>query len=308
MPDPAYTTLALVLTYRCALRCRYCPVLKRDESMPRDLALMAVDELLTDDVALIRFSGGDPLGEFATVEALLDHVKRPVRFKLTTNGVDLTDAILDRLEADSRVDLVVSVDGPRDVHCAQRLAHRESADAYDWFERFAPRLARFARPVQVNLVVAPDNASRLVESVHAVARYKLFRYNLLPAYYVEWSDAALAALEESFRKLAAYFEAGRRRGLPFSLANAENVSRQPLYVDALVIDVDGECYDNDAVASRLLHDEKRQCSLGNVRTPERIDLKRIGRENWPARLRARLSEKAWESTQRVDDLLARISS
>ena len=126
--------LVLYLTRRCNLRCHYCFVPHSDEGkstrMSSDTARRAIEVLLpAHRSATIAFFGGEPLLEWDLLTEVVEFAKhlysgpgRP-HFEITTNGTQLDAkkvAFLDR----EGFDLIISLDGPRDVHDR----HRRGAD------------------------------------------------------------------------------------------------------------------------------------------------------------------------------------
>jgi len=128
--------LVLLVSMACNLNCRYCfATANRSKSahMPRDVALRALD-LLRGPIN-VSFFGGEPLLAWDTVKAVCEEAvkrtpegKRP-RLHVTTNGT-LLDA--DRAATIKRygMSVLVSLDGPHDVHNAQRpMGTRDSFNA-----------------------------------------------------------------------------------------------------------------------------------------------------------------------------------
>ncbi|HPD17893.1 MAG TPA: radical SAM protein [Planctomycetota bacterium] len=123
-------TLVLCLTRACNLRCQYCFVRKGDGApgarMTPDMARRALDLLLPPHgPATVAFFGGEPLLEWGLLTEIVEYARHVYRgpgrpgFHLTTNGTPLDAgkaAFLDR----EGFDLIVSLDGPRDIHNQSR--------------------------------------------------------------------------------------------------------------------------------------------------------------------------------------------
>ena len=125
-PSAALTSLQLVLTAGCNLRCSYCYENdKKDRSISWDVVRVALDRLLASPHSDVRvlFIGGEPLLEFPMIEravAYLAEHQRPdmsIRKAIITNGL-----LLGERETQFLVDhgflVKVSFDG---VAAAQRL-------------------------------------------------------------------------------------------------------------------------------------------------------------------------------------------
>ena len=126
--------LTLELTERCNLKCHYCAHTYNDSRVaePRDISWPTIQNALeqfarSSDEAedrAISFWGGEPLRRFdliarvaATVRTQYPGLKPTYSF--TTNGTLITGRIAQFLSA-NQVQLLVSVDGPREIHDRNR--------------------------------------------------------------------------------------------------------------------------------------------------------------------------------------------
>jgi MoaA/NifB/PqqE/SkfB family radical SAM enzyme len=112
--EPAVFTFAV--TYRCPFACNHCSArLFRDESRPElstSEAKRIIDECLDMGVSVIAFTGGEPLVRSDIFE-LIRHVdKKKAVVYLFTNGLLLTDEVLEKLKASDIFSLFVSLDSP----------------------------------------------------------------------------------------------------------------------------------------------------------------------------------------------------
>lgn len=134
-PPDARAWFLIATTWHCNLRCSYCFVRESgldsaSASMSPDLAVRVVDAL---DAGLphvesicLHLYGGEPLTNLPAMEALVERArgKAPGRFsfEITTNGTVLSRRALDLLQA-GHFGVVLSVDGPAEVHDACRRTH-----------------------------------------------------------------------------------------------------------------------------------------------------------------------------------------
>ena len=139
-------SMVLALTHACNLACEYCFV--RNYSPDRRLPVMSM-EIVRRALDLIPYSpkrrsnpdivlsffGGEPLVAFerlreAAVYAESVAAKRGVRirFNITTNGTLITPEVADFI-SDHGMRLIVSLDGPADVHDTQRPMRGGSSQA-----------------------------------------------------------------------------------------------------------------------------------------------------------------------------------
>ena len=170
--------LQLMITRRCQLRCAYCPVIKGDSDMPRDVTEAAVDLLLTSDRPSLRldFSGGEPLLRIDEVrraaERLLDGAGRLGKradFYLVTNGFELAPGVARQLAAlGFRVEL--SLDGEADLHNRSKIPVQMGTDAYTATRRALDAALDAGLEHTVVMVATPETVGSLERSFeHALA-------------------------------------------------------------------------------------------------------------------------------------------
>jgi len=126
--------LALMLTYACNMDCRYCCQGEisdiSENKMSEAVAYRAVDWLIRNsedsETVDIGFFGGEPLLQFELMQKIAVYADqqaaasgKQVRYTIMTNGLLLTDPIIDFL-AERQVDVSVSFDGPATVQNRNR--------------------------------------------------------------------------------------------------------------------------------------------------------------------------------------------
>lgn len=135
-------SITLNITNNCNLACKYCPYcddnayseIRPKKDMDEEVALTAVDfffkhnERIRNEGMLISFYGGEPLLNMGVIEACVEYVKNKykkyhnkVHFVINTNGTLLNDEVVSYL-MDNKILLHISIDGPEDVHNANRLS------------------------------------------------------------------------------------------------------------------------------------------------------------------------------------------
>jgi uncharacterized protein len=137
--DIELSGLALNVSQKCNLRCRYCfasgdPIPEfgcqgtyGDESlMSLNVGISSVDFLFsfpnnTDELKLIYF-GGEPLLNFEIVKKITEYGKdkaqeqgKKITFEIDTNGTILSKEILDFID-DYNVNIQLSIDGKKNIH------------------------------------------------------------------------------------------------------------------------------------------------------------------------------------------------
>jgi len=209
---PHTLTAWLHVTNACNLRCTYCYLEKTGEAMDETTGRTAVEAVLRSAsrhqfrAVKFKYAGGEPLLNFGLVQALHTYVRRladqsglSVREVVLSNGVDLSDEVLDWFrEGDVR--LMVSLDGVGNAHDAQRLF----ADGRGSFERVARGIDRaLARgvPPYLSITVTARNADHLADTVSfALDRELLFNLNF---YRENDLSASHADLQTEDRQLIA---------------------------------------------------------------------------------------------------------
>jgi uncharacterized protein len=113
----------------CNLHCSYCfadggAYGGKKQLMSRETAADIVGRLNGyQEIGMITFFGGEPMLNFPIVSWISQQLRRKTkRFAMITNGTVLSDEQLDFL-ADHQFSLTISLDGPREIHDAQRGKH-----------------------------------------------------------------------------------------------------------------------------------------------------------------------------------------
>ena len=164
----------------------------------------------------IVFFGGEPLLAPDVIQSTVAHARflegqgaARFHFKITTNGLLLDETFLDFAVANDIL-VAMSFDGVREAHDRHRrlpngAPHRRPRPA-------TPPAARPAPYSSVMLVVNPDTAPHLADSVRYLldvgARYLIVSLN----YAAEWSEEHFAVLEDSTARLRTLRRVDARRG------------------------------------------------------------------------------------------------
>ncbi|MCR5639812.1 MAG: thioether cross-link-forming SCIFF peptide maturase [Lachnospiraceae bacterium] len=148
--------LCLHIAHACNLSCKYCFAEeglyhgKKAELMSYEVGKQALDFLVANSGNRrnleVDFFGGEPLMNFQVVKDLVaygreleKHHEKHFRFTLTTNGVLLTDEIMEF--ANKEMDnVVLSIDGRKEIHDKMR-PFQKGAGSYDVI---LPKFQKFA--------------------------------------------------------------------------------------------------------------------------------------------------------------------
>lgn len=182
--DTRLEQVVLNVTEACNLRCGYCVysgryLRKRSHSsrhMPWSLARKAVDYLLSHSrdrkTIAVGFYGGEPLLRFDLIRKTVQYMKetdgeKRVRFNVTTNGTLLTDAVIDFL-AEHDINVLVSLDGPKDVHDRYRRFRNGQGSHNRVLTNLEKILERneayYRRRISFNVIMAPPYRPLKIES------------------------------------------------------------------------------------------------------------------------------------------------
>jgi uncharacterized protein len=175
LAPPPLRALSLAIAQKCNLGCTYCYAQQGEfggaaKNMELAEALRAVYLLVANAEPGARlnlaFLGGEPLVNRKVLRAATEHALTLARgrdakmtFSITTNGTLLTEDD-GRFFEDHGFAVTVSLDGPREVHDAQR-PFKGGAGSYDAvMKRVAPLLKRQRRmQVSARVTVTPRNLS-----------------------------------------------------------------------------------------------------------------------------------------------------
>ena len=190
------TSFLVKVASRCNLDCDYCYVYHHADqswrSMPRllsDAHQDAFAERLAEYAAAVGlrraaviFHGGEPLlagvdrlvGFARKIRSAAPHVE--VDFGLQTNGLLLTDAVLDALEAEA-ISVSLSMDGPREAHDLHRTT-RKGRSSFDKVEAALERLKQ--RPtIFAGVIAVIDTSVRPEQLLSFFANHKVPKLDFL---------------------------------------------------------------------------------------------------------------------------------
>jgi len=240
--DPADVplgTLVLEIAQTCNLRCAYCyagggtyggePRVMRPELARRAARFLVASSGDRESVTLVLF-GGEPLLNLAALKAAVTEAEAATRaagkqllVSLTTNGTRFTPAALEFL-SEHRVDVSISIDGPADVHDAnRRFARKNGGGTYaDVVAGLKLLRAHTLRPPAARVTLTPDQWARIPDVFGHLLGLGFLEVGIAPASPVSAEllptheqDEALFA---GFSLLAERFARGAAQGrvLPFS--------------------------------------------------------------------------------------------
>lgn len=231
------TTMVLEVAQDCNLSCRYCYAEggsygKQVRHLPPSLAREAVQRLIAgsgerESVTLVIF-GGEPLLNMDAVRAAVQEAEetggisgKKVFISLTTNATLLTPEIVDFIHR-HRVAVAVSLDGPADLHDANRPDNSGKGSYSGIVSRLEGLLQGATAAVAARVTLIPEQWSRTEEVFYHLLELGFNEVGIGPASPVrpeflpdsnqeEELLTGFAALAKTFVKAAS-----QGRILPFS--------------------------------------------------------------------------------------------
>lgn len=147
--------LCLHIAHDCNLSCRYCFASEGEYHGQRSLMSLEVGKRSVDFLIEnsknrknleIDFFGGEPLMNFQVVKDIISYAKskekeynKNFRFTITTNGVLLTDEIIEYIN-ENMYNVVLSIDGRKEIHDLMRPASNGKGS----YDLILPKFKRIA--------------------------------------------------------------------------------------------------------------------------------------------------------------------
>lgn len=168
-PLSAPVTITWEVTLGCNLHCDHClsgsgPGHQQPDELTTEQAMAFIDELDEMDVFQVNIGGGEPFVRPDMLELLEELTDREISTCVSTNGTQLDEDTLDRIEAMDPLFLQVSMDGLRAENDAIR-----GEGVYDDVLDALARLEDRDIGTTVNTVVTRQNVTDLPE-IYELAR------------------------------------------------------------------------------------------------------------------------------------------
>ncbi|MBU1078317.1 MAG: radical SAM protein [Spirochaetes bacterium] len=280
--------LSLILTLQCNLHCDFCPVKIKNLSLNFNTAGKAIDFFLSlpGKKKRIKFFGGEPLLEIDLLKKIVLYaesqakkLKKEITFVLPTNGTLLSKDILTFLQ-DHKIDLILS------IH------HLIKID-----KSIFNSLVHFSG-ICLNMDILPEKAGTLLSEFRRLYKLGFKKFNLLPAYYISWTEEELKILEQQFIKIKNFYS--QHKDIQF--ANPGLLGEIPLYNSCYTIDPNGQLFSSNIILSKHFEQYKDLLLMGDLKTQKFNQspipsLKRLIQNN--------LDKKILKSTLQADHLLSK---
>lgn len=287
--------LILVPTLRCNLTCEYCQVSRAALNATgydwSEATLAAVQEIVSGLQApsiKIEFQGGEPTLRIDLIEAIIASVPEHIdaKFVICSNLERIDDELL-ALLGRKNVSISTSLDGPEVVHQRQRTAGQASQSRFR--ENLRLLQERFGLDkVSALPTIDPINPPEPDALIDAYGEFGFTEIYLRPINYQGFARKAHAASRTSTDSWLAYHERVLRRMIERNFQYRETILSEsyftlilnrifrpgydrhvdlrnpnPLGIDYVVIDYDGQVYPTDE-ARMLSRSRVIDLAIGNV--------------------------------------------
>jgi sulfatase maturation enzyme AslB (radical SAM superfamily) len=300
--------LILTVTRQCNLRCSYCPTAK--DGWP-SLTVAQTDRALE----LFAQSGGGDLklfgGEPLLVPELVAHVVERAsamdavrRIYLSTNGLNLSPAWLQRVRETPKLILTLSLDGRPADNRRFRRALPGVPDAYERITQLLPLLRKTPRLV-VTMTIAPAAAKHMAENFDHLLELGFHRFNFLPGYYIPWRPEQLVALRAGFEHISARVQERWARGQSTYVRNLFTWAPTPFFNTGLIVDSDGTIQPSNVGLSGALDDLRAQTRVGTLDDPPTPEALKRAADQVNGLLAGALSQDVLDATAAADAELTR---
>jgi uncharacterized protein len=204
----------LLLTQQCNLRCSYCYIGKKPETMSLETANAAVDFIfrhqIPEEDINIGFFGGEPLLEFELMQDVMelitnhpDYDPTRLKFSVVTNGTLYNDIIAGYLK-DHKIGLVISCDGKPDVHDRFRKFPDGNKSSHIVEENIRSALQDLGQ-IPINAVYHPSTLKELPENVQYFSDLGIRQIYLSPDFSADWLQADIDILQGIYDRIGKFF-------------------------------------------------------------------------------------------------------
>ena len=213
--------LTLHLTDACNMACSYCTREKRPVHMSPEVLQAACRLAFTGGGKPgLCFFGGEPLlreemifQALDTCAALSKETGLEPAYKMTTNGTLLTERFLERIKGE-KFGIGLSFEGLAQ-NCCRRFA--DGRESLSTVEEKARLLLRYQPTSHAMMTIAPQAAPQYAASVRYLYDLGFRRMTATIAYgkNVQWTDEALAVVEQQLREISVFYRERMLAGKPF---------------------------------------------------------------------------------------------
>lgn len=241
--------IQLMITRRCQLRCRYCPIIKKDTDMKEKTLYQAINLLFTSPRKELRldFTGGEPLLRFDLVKKGVAYAKKKsqktgkkISFYLVSNLIALNEEMANFLNQE-KFFLELSLDGKEKFHNLYKIGANPETNPYRLTTASLKKIiSRKIKNCGV-MVVTPKNAAYLSQNLGHLLRLRIREISVNYALGLNWP-------QKRIKKFLSQLDLIRRELSPFltkkiiKLSNTESRLEPAILNNEIMIDTDGGVY------------------------------------------------------------------
>jgi len=241
--------IQLMITRRCHLRCKYCPIVKKNVDMSEKVLYQAIDFLFTSPNPELRldFTGGEPLLRFDLIrkgvyyaEKKAKETNKKISFYLVSNLIALNEQIADFLK-EKNFFLEISLDGQERFHNTYKIGLGSKINPYQLTVRSVKEtLSRKINCCGV-MVVSPSNVNYLFLNFCHLLKLGIRRICINYALGQYWTKEKIRQFLKQLNLIRQRFFVLINKKI-IHLNNIENRIEPAVLSNEIMIDVDGEVY------------------------------------------------------------------
>jgi sulfatase maturation enzyme AslB (radical SAM superfamily) len=202
--------IQLMVTRRCFLRCKYCPVQKRNQDMSLVTLKKSIELLFTSPRKKIRldFTGGEPLKRFDLIKKAINYAERlkrekhkQVNYYVITNGIALTKEVVDFLsQVETKIE--ISFDGTEEIHNKYKISGEEGIEnPYRQACRNLHNLFDSDLDHTAVMVVSPEDVGLLADNFNHLIKLGFSNIEINYAIGKYWCREKRQVFREQFKKI-----------------------------------------------------------------------------------------------------------
>lgn len=194
--DTGPHSLTHTTTFKCNYHCKeICDSPLVHQAMQKkpnghDLSTYEISKIYRQLPAMdyVRFTGGEPTlrQDFIELSHLAEEHLRPIVIHITTNASLPERVVQFAIERPRHVplDLMISIDGVAEKHCASRHHHRAFERCMETVKELAPRQRELKLNIRINQTIADSEGIEHYRKLHDLLKEFKVRHQIVMAYSV----------------------------------------------------------------------------------------------------------------------------
>ena len=189
--DKPIDTIAIFITTKCNLECKYCYIKKTNIDMSLETAKNSVI-LLSNSPGRskeLHFFGGEPLLRFNFIKKIVEFSKsidNKIKFKITTNATLLDKEIIGFLKSNN-FDIVLSIDGMEETNNFSRI-NKEKIGVFDDIMKSIELIKKNKIDFSVSCVVHPVQSKNIFNNLNFLMKLGAKDIHISPAVMIAWDE------------------------------------------------------------------------------------------------------------------------